>query len=556
MELYSYQQNCLIAVENDPSHSQLISMPTGTGKTITFLSIAKFKNKKTLILVHRRELLNQTYDKAIKLGFKDEDISLITSEDKGEFKHLTIAMVPTLIRNLDNYNPDFIEMIIIDEAHHATANSYREIIKHFKIFEEEKILLGFTATPLRGDKAHLGSLFLSHSYKMTLSEATQNGYICPVHGIRIEIDKSLEEIDTKQGDYDISALDRVMNCEEINKLVAIKAKNLKRNPGIIFCTSVDHAQKIAKCLRKDGIRAISISYNTPKKTIDKIYQRLYSNKIDYITNAVKLSEGFDFPPIQSILIARPTRSPVLYKQMIGRGLRNFEGKKECIVLEFTGNDKKLIKWEDIDENCTYQSVSGEEKRSYDDAKKHYKNIFSSSNVKILDVRISPFKFYECFIQRKVKYGKEYLYYPAINGFCMYKFLPDPRNRNMSPHEFGVYMWFCFWKEKYKSFYVWSEGNAAENQYCSREKAENWIEKIASDINGQKRWYPSEEAVQDNWQKQFLSIPIKMSARKTEMYIEDGAIKEAIKKYWMSDKLEIVTADSSHESKVYNLSGKY
>ena len=559
MKLYSYQENALLAINSDPSHSQLISMPTGTGKTITFLAVAKEKNKKTLILVHRKELLQQTYEKAKKIGFIEEEITLITSENKMDPRKLNIAMVPTLIRNLDKYSPECIEMVIIDEAHHATANSYREILKHFKVFEEEKLLLGFTATPLRGDKQCLSEIFFSHSYKITLSEATQNGYICPVYGIKVEFDKNLDDIEMKQGDYNISKLDKVMNCEEINQLVATKCENLQKYPGIIFCTSVDHAKKIALLLRKQGQHAISISYQTPHKVIDKIYKRLEEGKIHFITNAVKLSEGFDYPPIQSVILARPTRSPVLYKQMIGRGLRNYKNKKECVVLEFAGNDDKMIRWEDIDENATFQYLTATQTKTREEALSKYKNIFSAPNVHVLNVRTSPFNFYECYICRQVKYGKDYLYYPGHNGFHIFKLSPDFLNRKMSPSLYDCYMWTVFWKEKYKSFYIWSEGMGPTG--VSLKNILPWIDNCARDMRegpkfNTKRWYPSEEDAMTHEQKSFMKNPIKMSARKAEMYIEDAAIKQALKKYWMTNSLEVVTQESSNHSKVYELNGIY
>ena len=270
MELYSYQKRVLESIEADPTHSQLISMPTGTGKTITFLSAIKQFDKPCLILVHRQELLTQTYEKALMLGFSEDEIAIITSKEKMEIKKLTIAMVPTLIRNLDRYDPNEIEMVVIDEAHHATAKSYINVLNHFNVFTQKKVLLGFTATPLRGDGKCLGSIFESHSFKMTLQEATQNGYICPVHGLRIEMKKELDTIDTVQGDYDIVALDKVMNCPEINQLIADKSKLMTKWPGIVFCTSIAHAADIAKRMRENGVKAISISYKTKPAKLAKI----------------------------------------------------------------------------------------------------------------------------------------------------------------------------------------------------------------------------------------------------------------------------------------------
>ena len=248
-------------------------------------------------------------------------MAIISAEKKEKLSVLNIAMVQSLNRNLEKYLPEDIEMIIVDEAHHATANSYLNIFKHFRIFEEKKFIFGFTATPLRGDRDHLSNVFHSHSFKMTLSEATKLGYIVPVSGIRIEMSKSLSEIEMQQGDYDLQQLERVMNCDSVNDMIVEKCKFLQKTPSIIFTTSVDHAEKISKKLRENGRKAISVSYRTSKKTLSIIFKMLQRGSIDFITNAVKLSEGFDYPALKGVILARPTRSPVLYKQMIGRGLR-------------------------------------------------------------------------------------------------------------------------------------------------------------------------------------------------------------------------------------------
>ena len=133
MKLYSYQELAIEAILSDPSHSQLISMPTGTGKTITFLSAAKKLNKKCLILVHREELLQQTLEKAKICGFTSENISLVCADKKEELKDLSIAMVQSLAKNLDRYDPSIVEMMIVDEAHHSTAPSYTKIFEHFRM---------------------------------------------------------------------------------------------------------------------------------------------------------------------------------------------------------------------------------------------------------------------------------------------------------------------------------------------------------------------------------------------------------------------------------------
>lgn len=534
MQLYEYQKNVLEACKADPSHSQLISMPTGTGKTITFLSLAKNLGKKTLIIVHREELLKQTYEKAKICGFAEEEISLVMAEKKEKSKLLTIAMVQTLARNLEKYLPEDIEAIIIDEAHHATADSYKKVIAHFRIFEEKKPLFGFTATPLRGDKDHLNSIFLSHSFKMTLSEATRMGYIVPVHGLRIEMNKVLADIETKQGDYDPIQLEKIMNCDSVNSVVVERCKNLRNTPAIIFTTSVNHAEELSRRLRHEKRKAISVSYRTPKKTLARIFNMLAQGKIDFITNAVKLSEGFDHPAIQAIIMARPTRSPVLYKQMIGRGLRNFKGKYDCFVMEFTSNDPKMMKWEDIDENATFQASSLKQKKTEKEAFDHYKQILGSKNIEVLDVRQSYFEFYECRVRKLYKYKKSFLYLPIDNGFVFFEFLPSHNKfERQSGHYFNLFGTVCIWKEPYQSFYIWDEPS-----YCMTEKNTQPFEIIYKmalqycQINRMGRWYPSDLEPIQRKQKILLQNKCKgwvsiKTARKAEMELEEIAIKKAI-----------------------------
>lgn len=551
-------------------------MPTGTGKTITFLSCAKRKAKKCLILVHRNELLEQTYEKAKLIGYQENEIALICSEDKQELKTLSIAMVPTLIRNLTKYSSDDIEMVIIDEAHHATAASYQKVLSHFDVMEKKKLLLGFTATPLRGDGECLGKIFLSHSFKMTLSEATQNGYICPVHGVRVDIKRSLEAIEMLGNDYNPEQLDKVMNCESINELIASKCEHLMKTPALIFCTSVDHAEKIDKLLRDKNRKSAVVSYRTPKKELQEIICSLKRGEIEFLTNAVKLSEGFDHPPVQSIILARPTRSPVLYKQMIGRGLRKSQGKHDCFVLEFSGNDPKMICWEDIDENCTFQSATLKEKQDIRTALNSYKSKFKGVNIQIMSVRVSPFKFYECKVRRMVRFMKDFRFVPMQDGFSVFEFVPVNSRKGVDDGGIGKVLncWTCFWKEEYKSFYIWEGyGPLYDSLYgWTGLELERQIAFYSENQPGICKWYPSEEETITARQQSFLIKKEKMNARKAEMFIEDCCIKQAIKKYWIEKKmpmkeaqeaqgegghsLESVIKSCKESNEVYALIGKY
>lgn len=544
MELFEYQRNVITAILSCSSKKQLISMPTGTGKTITFLSFAKEYGKKTLIIVHREELLNQTLDKALKIGFLPSDISLFSSKIKEEASIITIAMVQTIGRNLENFKKEHFDLMIIDEAHHATADSYLKVIDYFGFRGSEKLLLGFTATPLRSDGRILSALFDTHSYKMTLSEATQLGYIVPVRGIRIEMEKSLEDISIIGNDYDISQLDKIMNCESVNKIICERCSVLFSRPGIIFTTSINHAEKLKDLLIEKGMKAESVNYKTDRKDLNSIYEKLKKGEVDFVTNAVKLSEGFDEPNIRSVIIARPTRSPILYKQMIGRGLRNYPEKHECFVLEFTSNDKNMVSWDEIDQNSTFQSFTPGRIEERQKALNFYESRFKNTDILINNVRISPFNFYECQIQRVVKYKKHFRYIPLDDGVMFFRFIPVQIQGQQGMKLRG---WMFYWEKKYTSFKAWRENwCTGKNDYIrpcealafDKEYLDEWIHKgyLKRQPCFMGRWYPSEEEPLSQRQRSLLSkfmhkIPSYLKGRKAEFEIENWHIERIIDKYF-------------------------
>ena len=352
------------------------------------------------------------------------------------------------------------------------------------------------------------------------------------------MERKLDDIETVQGDYDMVALDKVMNCDEVNQCIASKVQHLKYTPGVVFCTSVDHAKEVAKFLRKAGKKAISISYKTSDFTKKKIFQMLKEGRIQFLTNAIKLSEGFDFPPIQTIILARPTRSPVLYKQMIGRGLRKADGKHECIVMEFSGNDEKMIRWEDIDENSTFQSTSIQEKKSKDEALGHYRSVFRSPKVKVINVRVSPFDFYECYMQRVIHYRQLYRYAPFEDGFLVMELHKKSTPSRASVYNFWTHMFF--WKERYVSFYQYCEPYYLYYREYGHEVVE--ADKILhyfmeKQPGGMGRWYPSETEQMRTYQKKLLPN-FKGNARVAEMSIEEYCIKKAVDKYVVTKKVPL------------------
>jgi len=224
--------------------------------------------------------------------------------------------------------------------------------------------------------------------------------------------------------------------------------------------------------------------------------------------------------------------------MIGRGLRNSPNKHDCFVLEFSSNDPKMLRWEDIDETCTFQSTSPEKRKTSEQARSHYKQLFKNPNIEILDVRVSPFDFYECKIRRIVKY-KNFYFVPDGNAFAVYevKNIRGGVSRgDMGGNYFNMYGSFYIWKERYKSFYNHDECNYLMNPGCTQplpvliDAIKNY-----SKLNRMGTWYPSELQPTSRSQKKLMeNLGMKWntikSARKAEMEIEERYIIKAIEKF--------------------------
>ena len=201
-------------------------------------------------------------------------------------------------------------------------------------------------------------------------------------------------------------------------------------------------------------------------------------------------------------------------------------------MEFTSNDPKMMKWEDIDETATFQSSSETQKRSYEEAKSHYLGLFNSPNVKVLDVRISPFEFYECKIRRIVK-GNSCYFVPFTQGFMYCRYC---QNRVNGCVFYDLYVSMLFWHKKYESFYVWDAPDILMTVNGPREKSEMILgPKSYAEMNKLSKWYPSDYQLISREQKLLMkkmeiNFQKMKSARKAEMIIEDRAISMAIDQY--------------------------
>jgi ATP-dependent helicase IRC3 len=348
--LRPYQSEALTAVRDAylaGKRRVIVSLPTGTGKTVVFAHfprVLKMK-KRLLVLAHREELLLQAQDKfrSIDPELKAE-IEQASTHATSDAK-VVIASVPTLARSgarLSRFQPEEFSIVVVDEAHHAVAPSYRRIFDHFGLFEPHvsRYLIGFTATPRRGDKQGLGEVFEEVCYARDMREMIVDRYLCPITGWRVDTDLSLDNVRVRHGDFIESQLARVVNMPLRNRLLVKAYRDF--GPGrrtIVFCVDVAHAKDVHRAFADAGIRAAPVWGELSRDQRRSTLAAFSAGEIDVVTNCNVLTEGFDEPRVDCVIMARPTRSKLLYAQMVGRGTRLHAGKKDLIVIDVADNSR-------------------------------------------------------------------------------------------------------------------------------------------------------------------------------------------------------------------------
>lgn len=317
MELRPYQKECIETIEGQPSGAYLVQMATGMGKTVTFANIPRHGDR-MLILSHREELVEQPR-KYFSCSYGVE-----RAQNHSHGEEIVSASVQTMVRRLDRYDPQDFGLIICDEAHHAAAATYRKI---FDYFQPEK-LIGFTATPNRGDKVRLDNVFSRIIFQRDLRWGIQNGYLCGIECRQVDIGFDLSAVHTRQGDYAPGELDEAMDGTA--DAIAEAYRDLAVGATLIFAVSVHQAQEIAK--RIPG--AVVVTGETKNRAA--IIEDFTAGKIPCIVNCMVFTEGTDIPRVETVIIARPTQSDSLYAQMVGRGLRLYPGKQKLMLIDCVG----------------------------------------------------------------------------------------------------------------------------------------------------------------------------------------------------------------------------
>jgi len=318
---------------------QLGVAATGLGKTIIFSSLTKRMGLPTLILAHRDELISQAVEKLLFV-WPDADVGVVKAERNEVDRQVVVASVQTLARasRRDQLPQDHFGLVIIDEAHHAKAVSYLNIIEHLKVGEEDgPLLFGVTATPDRGDGKGLDDVFSEITFSYDMLWGIRSGYLSDVRGLRVHLNADFGSIKKTRGDYDTGQSSQMLHDADAPHLVAEAwSKYASDRKTIVFTPTVAIASEVVDEMRKVGAEAAIVSGETPIDERRDILERYAKGDIRVIANCAVLTEGFDDPDTSCIIVARPTRSRALYTQMVGRGVRRHPGKEDCLVIDVVG----------------------------------------------------------------------------------------------------------------------------------------------------------------------------------------------------------------------------
>ncbi len=319
----------------------LVVLPTGTGKTHVFARLpeALALGGRTLVLAHREELLDQAAAK-LRAANPHARIGVEQAERRASSEaKIVVASVQTLGRagspRLAALDAAAFRLLVVDEAHHATAPSYRTVLEHFRAFEEGgAFCVGFTATPERGDGEGLEAVFEEIVYSRDLPEMVEAGWLSPIRAWRVRTGFDLAGVSVRAGDFAEGELSHAVNLPARNGLaVAAYQAHAEGRRCIAFAADVAHAHDLAEAFRVRGIEAAPVWGEMPREERRDTLARFAAGALSVVTNCGVLTEGFDDPGVSAILMARPTRSPLLYRQCVGRGTRTAPGKADLVLID-------------------------------------------------------------------------------------------------------------------------------------------------------------------------------------------------------------------------------
>lgn len=336
LQLKEHQLVALKSLEEMRERHETIALlyhATGTGKTVTAVSDAKRFGKRTLFLAHTIELVNQAYE-TFKNLWEGVSVGKFGDAVKERDTFIVCGSIQSVALNLEMFREDEFEYLIIDEAHHASADTYQKVLAYFK----PKFTLGLTATPERADDKDIIVIFKNTAHKLDIQTAVEIGELVPVRCIRIHTNIDLTKVRFNTVQYNIRDLESKIFVPERNTLIVdtfMEYVSDKRT--VIFCASVKHAEQIAAMIRERGVTAAAVSGSMKSSERKEMLAKFQKGEIKALCACDLLNEGWDCPETEVLFMARPTMSKVLYTQQLGRGMRLADGKDFLMVFDFVDN---------------------------------------------------------------------------------------------------------------------------------------------------------------------------------------------------------------------------
>ena len=334
-QLRPYQaeaKQAILTAWDEGYRKALLVLPTGCGKTVVFSSVAENqvgKGHRVLIMAHRGELLDQAADKLREASGLDSVLEKAGSSSLGSFFPVTVGSVQSLAqeKRLARFPRDYFQDIIVDEAHHALSDSYQRVLEHFP----EANILGVTATPDRGDLKNLGEYFDTKAYEYSMTTAIRDGYLSPVRAQMIPLELDIGSVGISNGDFAVGEIGSALE-PYLEQIAEEMVNYCQGRRTVVFLPLIATSQKFCRMLNSAGLRAAEVNGNSEDRA--EVLAAFEAGKYDVLCNSMLLTEGWDCPAVDCIVILRPTKVRSLYQQMVGRGMRLYPGKDHLLLLDF------------------------------------------------------------------------------------------------------------------------------------------------------------------------------------------------------------------------------
>lgn len=352
MILRDYQRRALDSIYEYYAHNSgnpVLSLPTGSGKTHVIAQLCREAIEakpdcRIIVLAHVKELLKQNCDKLLATWPQAPAGIFSAGLERREIRQVTIAGIQSVWRRAKQFGPT--DIAIVDEAHripHGSEGRYRRFLEELEEISPNLAVIGLTATAFRTRSGYLhrgkDALFSDLIFEQDVSELIAQGYLSPLAGKGMVNEIDTTGIAVRAGEFDQKQLEaRVANQTLLEAQIAeVLRYGADRKSWLVFASGVDHAETITLDLALNGISAKTVLGKTPPRERDRVIAAFKAGEVRALVSVGVLSEGFDHPGVDMLVLLRPTKSPGLFVQQLGRGLRTADGKKDCLILDFSGN---------------------------------------------------------------------------------------------------------------------------------------------------------------------------------------------------------------------------